>query len=182
MTKDEEPKYFLPKVVYEMVKMREDGDLDPDDYDPDGVFEIGVIFDPSVPNSDDPDDPDIGAMFDPDDDDFCPRCGGDGYIEYFDADELRGEDCPGEKNHLVDCPECAGRGFMTEDDTIGNFDCLMPDYDPANFHKYLERKYGRNIADAYSIFGVSERAFRKSIQQQRAAKLEESQDDSHKTT
>ena len=72
----------------------------------------------------DPADDDIGAMFDPDDgydpedvynvdvDDFCSRCVGDGSINYFDASELWGEDCPGEKDHLVVCPDCLGRGFI----------------------------------------------------------------------
>lgn len=36
----------------------------------------------------------------------CSRCGGEGFIEYNDAPDLWGEDCPSEVNHLVDCPEC----------------------------------------------------------------------------
>lgn len=38
----------------------------------------------------------------------CDQCGGDGYVEYNDAPETWGEDCPSQRNHLVACPGCAG--------------------------------------------------------------------------
>ena len=44
------------------------------------------------------------------DDDSCHRCGGEGFVEYNDAPEAWGEDCPSEMNHLVTCPICLGRG------------------------------------------------------------------------
>jgi len=44
------------------------------------------------------------------DDDLCSRCGGQGYVEYNEAPESWGEDCPSEPNHLIDCPECGGTG------------------------------------------------------------------------
>lgn len=47
------------------------------------------------------------------DDDACPRCGGDGSIEYLEAPETWGEDCPSEKNHLVECPDCDGTGRLS---------------------------------------------------------------------
>lgn len=50
------------------------------------------------------DDGDIG--------DDCPRCGGEGHIEYMECAEEWGEDCPSEENHLVVCPECGGMGFF----------------------------------------------------------------------
>lgn len=40
----------------------------------------------------------------------CERCGGAGHLEYLEADELWGEDCPSEVNHLVPCPTCHGAG------------------------------------------------------------------------
>lgn len=40
----------------------------------------------------------------------CPTCGGEGFVEYMDAPEVWGEDCPSEENHLVDCPNCGGSG------------------------------------------------------------------------
>jgi DnaJ-class molecular chaperone len=45
----------------------------------------------------------------------CDRCGGNGFVEYNDAPEIWGEDCPGEINYLVTCPECGGTG--------GGLDC-----------------------------------------------------------
>jgi len=41
----------------------------------------------------------------------CDRCGGDGFMEYYDCPESWEEDCPSEKNHLVECPECHGDGM-----------------------------------------------------------------------
>lgn len=43
--------------------------------------------------------------------DPCERCGGEGTLELRDCPELWGEDCFVEKNRLVMCPECNGRGF-----------------------------------------------------------------------
>ena len=43
--------------------------------------------------------------------DECDRCGGEGHIEYAEAGpSVWGEDCPSEVNHLIECPECGGRG------------------------------------------------------------------------
>lgn len=41
---------------------------------------------------------------------LCDRCGGKGFVEYYDAPETWGEDSPSERNHLVECPECGGSG------------------------------------------------------------------------
>jgi PRTRC genetic system protein A len=38
----------------------------------------------------------------------CDRCGGDGFVEYMDAPDTWGEDCPSEENHLVTCQDCRG--------------------------------------------------------------------------
>jgi Lar family restriction alleviation protein len=46
-----------------------------------------------------------------DEDNRCERCGGEGFVDYFDAPETWGEDCPGERNHLVTCPDCRGSGY-----------------------------------------------------------------------
>lgn len=46
------------------------------------------------------------------DDSYCDRCGGEGSIEYDDAPEVWGGDCPDEVNHLVTCPECHGSGVL----------------------------------------------------------------------
>lgn len=40
----------------------------------------------------------------------CQRCGGEGCVEYFDAEDKWGEDSPSELNHLIACPDCAGSG------------------------------------------------------------------------
>lgn len=40
----------------------------------------------------------------------CERCGGEGLLEYIDAPDTWGEDCPSEVNHLIECPDCAGTG------------------------------------------------------------------------
>ncbi|MEN6535298.1 MAG: DUF5131 family protein [Bryobacteraceae bacterium] len=45
--------------------------------------------------------------------DECPRCCGDGAVEYIDSPDQWGEDCPTEKNHWIPCPECRRR--KTED-------------------------------------------------------------------
>lgn len=45
-----------------------------------------------------------------DEDNRCERCGGEGFIEYNDAPDTWGEDCPSEANHLVSCPDCGGTG------------------------------------------------------------------------
>lgn len=47
-----------------------------------------------------------------DDNDRCPKCGGDGSAEYDDCQEVWGEDCPSEINHLVECPQCHGTGRL----------------------------------------------------------------------
>lgn len=36
----------------------------------------------------------------------CERCCGDGFVEYYDAEDTWGEDCPSEVNHLIPCPDC----------------------------------------------------------------------------
>ena len=46
----------------------------------------------------------------------CERCDGSGSIEYAENPDVWGEDCPSEKDHLVTCPDCQGRGW------IGSFD------------------------------------------------------------
>ena len=43
--------------------------------------------------------------------DPCERCGGEAMMELRDCPELWGEDCFVEKNRLVMCPECGGKGF-----------------------------------------------------------------------
>lgn len=42
----------------------------------------------------------------------CEVCGGDGHREYMDAPEEWGEDCPSEKNHLIECRTCSGTGII----------------------------------------------------------------------
>ena len=42
-------------------------------------------------------------------DSACPKCGGDGVVEYLECPELWGEDCPSLVNHLLPCPLCAER-------------------------------------------------------------------------
>lgn len=44
------------------------------------------------------------------DDILCDRCGGDGSVEYDDAPDAWGEDCPSDVNHLIPCPDCRGSG------------------------------------------------------------------------
>ena len=44
----------------------------------------------------------------------CPTCGGDGFIEYLDAPEAWGEDCPSEENHLIECTNCGGSGELKD--------------------------------------------------------------------
>ena len=45
-----------------------------------------------------------------DEDNRCERCCGEGFVEYNDAPDTWGEDCPSEVNHLVTCPDCRGTG------------------------------------------------------------------------
>lgn len=45
-----------------------------------------------------------------DEDNRCERCCGEGLVEYNDAPDTWGEDCPSEVNHLVRCPDCRGTG------------------------------------------------------------------------
>jgi DnaJ-class molecular chaperone len=47
----------------------------------------------------------------------CPSCGGDGIVEYLDAPDSWGEDCPSEENHLVTCPNCKGSGLRKDCDS-----------------------------------------------------------------
>ena len=51
----------------------------------------------------------------------CVRCGGDGFVEYFDAEDTWGEDCPSMENHFVRCPDCKGNGlaFLQKDSAVG---------------------------------------------------------------
>lgn len=53
---------------------------------------------------------DDADFYDPDCGEFCSRCGGEGFIEYMDAPDTWGEDCPSEENHLITCPDCGGLG------------------------------------------------------------------------
>jgi Zn finger protein HypA/HybF involved in hydrogenase expression len=46
-----------------------------------------------------------------DEDEPCPRCGGDGAIEWDDASDVWGDDMgEGLENHMIDCPNCNGKG------------------------------------------------------------------------
>lgn len=56
-----------------------------------------------------PDEPDYDSEHD-----ACPTCGGEGFIEYIDAPEAWGEDCPSLKNHLVECTNCGGSGEIKD--------------------------------------------------------------------
>ena len=50
--------------------------------------------------------------FDHDPDDWeCGRCGGEGFVEYADSDDLWGEDSPSRVNHLLICPDCAQTAY-----------------------------------------------------------------------
>lgn len=40
----------------------------------------------------------------------CPTCCGEGLVEYLDAPEVWGEDCPSRVNHWVTCTNCGGSG------------------------------------------------------------------------
>ncbi|MCB2198920.1 hypothetical protein KQI63_05905 [bacterium] len=46
-----------------------------------------------------------------DENDPCPKCGGDGFIALSECPELWGEDCFAERDRLVTCPECHGGGI-----------------------------------------------------------------------
>lgn len=44
---------------------------------------------------------------------ICDRCGGDGWIDYFDGDGGDwGEDFPAEENHPITCRACRGTGRL----------------------------------------------------------------------
>lgn len=43
---------------------------------------------------------------------LCPRCCGEGFIEYDDCPEEQPEGFPTERSHLVTCPECGGEGEL----------------------------------------------------------------------
>lgn len=51
---------------------------------------------------------DVDAFYQQFDDDAwqCDRCGGGGVVEYDDAPEEWGEDCPSLQNHLIPCRQC----------------------------------------------------------------------------
>ncbi len=50
----------------------------------------------------------------------CDRCGGDGFVEYLEAPEAWGEDCPSKLNHFVTCVYCGGTGGHLECPNVEN--------------------------------------------------------------
>lgn len=65
--------------------------------------EVMALGDPPPPTAEDYEDDDLWED--------CDRCGGGGCVEWFDASDAWGDDCgEGLENHLIDCPDCKGRG------------------------------------------------------------------------
>lgn len=67
----------------------------------------GVSLHPFTHTADEIESVRLGAEYDPAE---CDCCGGDGYVSYIEHPETWGEDCPGEVDHEVVCPDCGGDG------------------------------------------------------------------------